>query len=270
MGNVTIKPYKHFTLNVPAFVDEYGFTPEEFRVFARIMRRAGENGVFFESVTSMSDTLQISERLVRRALRVLQGCKAILVFTEPGRSTQITVNPSDRWVSSLELLNVRQRICGTQKERDRERKMEENRPLAETQPLAETTGVPLAETQPEGYPYKVLNLAETANTLNPEKEKRAPSDHALGMKFLYDTLGAFPDGGAQGKALKWMLSNNATLQQVKDGLVRHVREVNGKYRPSYTTLQKVIFQWTKPLPIIAPTQIDLQGEAEAYARRFAE
>lgn len=94
-------------------------------------------------------------------------------------------------------------------------------------------------------------LLETSSSVLPKILKTAvatelqKSDFQVAMDFLQKSIGKFPDGGAQGKALKWMFDNGATLEQIKSGLARHISEVGDRYRVSYATLQKQIFQWEK-------------------------
>jgi hypothetical protein len=64
-----------------------------------------------------------------------------------------------------------------------------------------------------------------------------------GMSFLKTKIGKYPDGGAQGKSLKWMLQNGASILQVRRGLERQIAEYQGRYRASYLTLSKDIFRW---------------------------
>lgn len=73
-----------------------------------------------------------------------------------------------------------------------------------------------------------------------DSQKQAFND---GMSFLKAKIGKFPDGGAQGKALKWMLQNGADIVQIRNGLERQLTEYQGRYRASFTTLQKDIFRW---------------------------
>lgn len=69
------------------------------------------------------------------------------------------------------------------------------------------------------------------------------SDHRRGMRVLEEVIGTFPDGGAQGKALKWMLDKGATVEQIETELKKQFAEYSQKgFRTSYLTLQKTIFQ----------------------------
>lgn len=70
--------------------------------------------------------------------------------------------------------------------------------------------------------------------------ERPRSNHELGMAFLRDQIGPFPDGGAQGKSLKWIL-DHYTIEDVKRFFPDHVAEYRGKnLRPSYSSFAKTI------------------------------
>ncbi|MCI0659713.1 MAG: helix-turn-helix domain-containing protein [Acidobacteria bacterium] len=90
-------------------------------------------------------------------------------------------------------------------------------------------------------PHEAEEKLGGKDDLSPE-QKQAFID---GMRLLQTRIGKYPDGGAQAKALKWMLTNGATLWQIEHGLERQLAEVQGRYRVSYTTLQKDIFRWLK-------------------------
>jgi hypothetical protein len=75
------------------------------------------------------------------------------------------------------------------------------------------------------------------------KKAVGESDHKKGMALLKEVVGSYPDGPAQGKALKFMLAEGLTLQQIEKGLRDQFAEYNAKgFRCTYLTLQKTIFQ----------------------------
>lgn len=156
-----IRESKKHTLFNPAFIDDYGFTPEEFRVFARIMRRSlgGQKGCF-ESVPEMSKTMHISERLIKRAFKVLVACNAVTRTERKGKTDLFDFNNCDKWKPSADLPAIRTQIDSEIKKTDRQRKSEKALVGAETHPVsgcgnassvgAETTPLVGAETHPEG------------------------------------------------------------------------------------------------------------------------
>jgi hypothetical protein len=106
------------------------------------------------------------------------------------------------------------------KELNRERTEKEQR----------TKNVVAEKPQPPAAPESDLTL--------PQKQEFTEA-----MAFLKSKIGKYPDGGAQGKALKWMLQNGASIYQIQRGLERQIAEYQGRYRASFTTLQKDIFRW---------------------------
>lgn len=106
---VQYKRSDKFTMFVPGFIDDYGFTPPEFRIFSRIMRRClGEHSKgFFESITHISQRLKISESIVRRTLKILEDCNAITRTTRPGQTDLIDFQTCDKWKPAEDLPKIR-------------------------------------------------------------------------------------------------------------------------------------------------------------------
>jgi hypothetical protein len=109
---LTYKKSDNFTMFCPSFIDDYGFTPEEFRIFSRIMRRClGENSDgFFESVMQMAEKLQIGRDKVRKCLKVLVKCNAVRREVRPGKPDLFQFNTCNRWAPSETLPTIRAKI----------------------------------------------------------------------------------------------------------------------------------------------------------------
>lgn len=109
MDDLEVAKSDNFTLFNPAFIDDYGFTPEEFRVFARIMRRSlGENSKgCYESIPHMAEALKISEALIRRSLNVLATCRAISRTIRQGMTDLMVFNPCEKWKPASDLESIR-------------------------------------------------------------------------------------------------------------------------------------------------------------------
>lgn len=188
MEEVSIKKSNKLTLFNPAFIDDYGFNPDEFRVFARIMRRAGSDKGCTESIANMAHSLQMSERIVRRAIRVLIACGAVVRDERKGKTDVLDFQTCDKWKHSKNLPEIREVIDAAYKKAERERKQKAVQPLAETQPLtpcgnattplAETQPPPLAETQPKGIPIEgnPMKVITTASTDDPPFSSLAQSE----------------------------------------------------------------------------------------------
>jgi len=99
---------------------------------------------------------------------------------------------------------------------------------------------------------------------NAESEQ---SDHKKAMAFLADQIGPYPDGGAQGKAAKWILEH-FTMLDIRKHLPGHVAEYRAKgLHPSFLPLQKVIgdLKAADAPPIAAmPTYCDRCQEGKGY------
>jgi hypothetical protein len=178
---------------LPGIIDDYPFTPEEFRVLMRVVRRTVGGGDCYETIPSFAKTLNISERLVRRAVRVLEKCRAIVRTARPGTTSLYEFNPCENWKPKDELAAIRAKIDAKMKQADRARKAARKTVVvAETQGVkytptpcgndrgvvAETQGLPLAETQDKGYPIQGY----------PIKEKTTDADASLSSTFPSDEI----------------------------------------------------------------------------------
>lgn len=61
-------------------IDDYGLSPNEFRVYCHIARRAGRNNKAWPSVKSMADVCRLSERTVQKAIRRLEELELLTVI----------------------------------------------------------------------------------------------------------------------------------------------------------------------------------------------
>ena len=75
-------------------IDDYGFTPEEFRVLHRIARR----GKCTESFVSMAKAIKMSESIVRRSVRILLSAGVISKEDRKGDTSIIRVQPICDWM----------------------------------------------------------------------------------------------------------------------------------------------------------------------------
>jgi|GEM_PF-6746284 len=75
---------------LPIFVhselDDSGLDPFEFRLYARIVRRAGKDGICYESIASMAAGCGMAEGTLKRRLRNLLSIGAIEKERRPGRA----------------------------------------------------------------------------------------------------------------------------------------------------------------------------------------
>jgi len=84
---------------VPCTFDDFGLDPYQFRVYCRIVRRAG-NGSCFESVNNIATACGMTKKRVHSALKFL--CAHKLIKKEPSPKIGATVNyyvtPSSEWI----------------------------------------------------------------------------------------------------------------------------------------------------------------------------
>src|SRR5688500_11194908 len=111
MGN----EYSNFKSNrqgFPVFIHsalaDYGLSPAEFRVDARIARRAGMNGKHSESIPNMANCLMISPRTIQYALRLLTSCGLIRRHVRLGRTNEYSLNPISSWLDKADLKTMQQ------------------------------------------------------------------------------------------------------------------------------------------------------------------
>ncbi len=83
-------------------LDDYGLDPYAFRVYGRIVRRAG-NGEAFESNKNMALGCRMSEAQVKRSLKVLVKHQMIAKEKRPGATCIYRVLPRRSWLDPIPL-----------------------------------------------------------------------------------------------------------------------------------------------------------------------
>ncbi len=85
----------------PAFIhsalDEYGLTPQQFRVYCHIARRAGSGGLAFAGLDSMARKCRLHPKTVTRALAFLTARQLLAATRRPGQTTVYRLNPISAW-----------------------------------------------------------------------------------------------------------------------------------------------------------------------------
>jgi DNA-binding transcriptional ArsR family regulator len=99
-------------LFVKSEMDDYGLDPFEFRIYARIVRRAGRKEAW-ESVPNMAKACMISESRVRLALQLLEAAGLIESQERSGYSTLRRLTPKSRWVHPQRLEAIRAALTRT-------------------------------------------------------------------------------------------------------------------------------------------------------------
>lgn len=203
-------------LFVPAYFDDFGWSPDEFRLLARIYRRcwpdkSGAWGICYEGVPGLSRSLLMSEAVVRTTLKILERAKAISNEERPGRSSIIRVEIPSKWISSDELPALRT-LVKNERGSKTDRAVKSDKGV-----LSETIGEPLSETIDKGIPRSISkkdspSLAKKASRL-PDKfmltadlrayaaEKRPGVDVTLETEKFCNYWRAKP--GKDGTKLDW-------------------------------------------------------------------
>lgn len=115
------KKEKAKSFYIGSLIDDYGFSPEEFRLLCRTRRRDGEDGCY-ESIPNLAISLGMSQHLVRRSLNVLVACNAISREVRLGQSDLFHFNLYDQWQPKEMLATIRSSFDAGPKRKDRDRK----------------------------------------------------------------------------------------------------------------------------------------------------
>ena len=79
-------------------LDDAGLTPQQFRVFAHLSRRAS-SGLCFASLATMSNICGLRDRTIRECLKVLRARKMISCEERKGYTTLWKVLSPDQWLA---------------------------------------------------------------------------------------------------------------------------------------------------------------------------
>lgn len=98
---------------IPSVLDDYPLDPYEFRVYARVVRRASgkrnERG-HDEGAAAMGRALGCSERQVRYALRVLERAGLVARTSRPGSTDRFDLTPTSAWVAPERVAKIRAEV----------------------------------------------------------------------------------------------------------------------------------------------------------------
>lgn len=99
--------------DLPIFIhselDDYGLDPHEFRVYARLARRA-YRGASTEGIRNMAERIGVSERKVRYTLKVLAEAGLITLHIRPGHTPTCQLRPVRDWSPKEQLPAIRERV----------------------------------------------------------------------------------------------------------------------------------------------------------------
>jgi hypothetical protein len=91
---------------IPSFLDDYPLDPYEFRIYARIHRRA-KKGSCWESIPNMAAGCQMSLAKARIALRFLVAAGLISCHQRSGTTTQWTLNSTSHWLTPEQIFSLK-------------------------------------------------------------------------------------------------------------------------------------------------------------------
>jgi DNA-binding MarR family transcriptional regulator len=151
MTHSVIKNELELCLFVKSEIDDYGLDPYEFRLYARIARRAGR-GEAWESIPNMACACQMSISRARKAIQLLEAAGLIESIERPGYTTIRRLTPKHKWIHPERLEEIRQFLAPSRSDTPSK---SDRGVLAELIPLplskVTAEGIPL-----EGSPIKVL------------------------------------------------------------------------------------------------------------------
>lgn len=174
------KEKSELSLFVRREIDDYGLDPYEFRIYARITRRAG-NGDAWESLTNMASACCMSVGRARKALSLLKLAKLVESIERPGYSTLYRLTPQHKWVERDRLQELRGFINIRAKSPTPircDRGTRNDSPIASgSTPLSEVTPLPLSKVIGEGIPSEDISLKVLPQSpLTPQGEKRGAGE----------------------------------------------------------------------------------------------
>ncbi len=83
---------------IPSYLDDFGLNVYEYRIYCRIVRRAGTRQGCFEAAKKMSESLGIDKKTVYKSLKTLTDHGLIEKQLVKGKSTHYYLTPSENWI----------------------------------------------------------------------------------------------------------------------------------------------------------------------------
>lgn len=170
---------------IPSWMDDYGMTSAQFRIFAHLMRRANKQDIAWPSYESMVEKTGMSRNTIRRSIQFLERQNLIKKIGKKfGDSCRYLVLPIVPLESALDNSNGATRDTI------------DNDPIVPPETINKqrdgTSIVPL-EIQ-EGNPTKVIQLRESksvekkSNSGSKKKSKIDPSPQAMELAIWFQSL----------------------------------------------------------------------------------
>ncbi|MBW4641219.1 MAG: helix-turn-helix domain-containing protein [Gloeocapsa sp. UFS-A4-WI-NPMV-4B04] len=170
MTATAVKDEQALGLFVKSDFDDYGLNPYEFRIYARIVRRAGRSDAW-ESIPNMAKACMMSESRARRALQVLEAARLIESIERSGYSALRRPTPKSVWANPDQLSTIRAMFTRTKSVtpiKSDTGKKTHTPSKSDTGVVAELTPLPLAKVTDEGIPIKGNPIKVLPLTSEPE------------------------------------------------------------------------------------------------------
>lgn len=151
-----VKDEQELGLFVKSDFDDYGLNPYEFRIYARIVRRAGRSDAW-ESIPNMAKACMMSESRARRAIQVLEAARLIESLERSGYSALRRLTPKSVWVQPDQLSAIRAMLTCTKSatpSKSDTGRQTHTPSKSDTGVVAELTPLPLAKVTDEGIPIE--------------------------------------------------------------------------------------------------------------------
>lgn len=217
---------------IPSALDDFGLSPAEFRIYAHIVRRAG-NGQCWDSTESKAKTCRLSTGTVKRAIRKLLDHNLIEKQSRPGKTTLYTLTSERYWIPLSNSGSQPNSIHGNDFIHNAPRKTRQNGSF-QTQ-VSDDPGGGSSQTQVVDHlePTKDIPMKEIKkrNSLNNDKgENLESSDQTKILPDLHDTSTSFAVFSSD-HSFKTPVDNNS--QQV-------AKESKKEKKPSLTEMMEAI------------------------------
>lgn len=168
-----VREENQFCLFVGRDIDDYGLDPYEFRLYARISRRAGSSEAW-ESIANMARACCMSLSRARIALQLLELAGLIESVERPGYSTLRRLTPQHKWVSPERLQELRKfiRLTKSPTPTKSDRGTKSDTPTKSSRgELSNLIALPLSNLVDEGNPSEgITNKVLPQSPLTPQGE----------------------------------------------------------------------------------------------------
>jgi len=162
MGRVKAEDNREIDLMfIHSELDDLGLDPYEFRIYSRLVRRAGKSGVAHESVANMAAGCRMSERKARQALRALEAQGLVARAERKGETTVYTLTHQRHWKRRPEAASPAPHAAPT--------------PAPDAAPPRHDMPPTPAPHAAKGNPMKVIPLKEETPLTPQRGEERAPA-----------------------------------------------------------------------------------------------